>query len=555
VARLTFENVKKVQSSHAERFREIFVTCRRILGKSIWENILASLDAEALPEFFPVELKTLRSSHGLPDYIDDVARIEYARYHIQAQSTPSGNMIDTLSVNPMLKLVPVAWRNLVALIQAGADRAPQPQPAADSHVIIWRHPQTHLLQMREALDLDLLALKVVVEDVTFKQATAQGNGALATIKAAIERAKAEGLLVSPPSRIHRDVASIAPIKPAYEPFVTTETFVLQWHITQACDLHCRHCYDRSNRAFMPYDTAVAVLDDFGNFCNHMRVTGQVTFTGGNPLLYPHFTKLYRAARDRGFKLAILGNPAPISQVEDLVAIARPEFFQVSLEGLEAHNDAVRGPGHFARTLIFLKQMRELDVYTMVMLTLYRDNLDQVLPLAELLRDRTDFFTFNRLSAMGEGSQLSMVPPKRFRELLKDFEAAARHNPTMMLKDNLINLIRTNRGSEAFGGCTGYGCGAAFNFVALLSDGEVHACRKFPSLIGNINADRLVDIYQSERARQYRTGSEACRDCSLNVVCRGCPAVTYSCGLDVFKDKDPYCFKQTKQAGNKRQPVL
>ena len=33
--------------------------------------------------------------------------------------------------------------------------------------------------------------------------------------------------------------------------------------------------------------------------------------------------------------------------------------------------------------------------------------------------------------------------------------------------------------EPFGGCTGFGCGAAFNFMAVLPDGEVHACRKVP----------------------------------------------------------------------------
>jgi hypothetical protein len=53
------------------------------------------------------------------------------------------------------------------------------------------------------------------------------------------------------------------------------------------------------------------------------------------------------------------------------------------------------------------------MYTMVMLTLTRDNLDQVLPLAELLRDRADFFTFNRLSTVGEGASLQMPEKEAF----------------------------------------------------------------------------------------------------------------------------------------------
>ncbi len=525
-----------------KQFQEIFVTCHRILGDLTWGKILDTLESDAFPKHFPEQLRTLRSSHDLPGYIGDLARIEYALFRLKEQAGPSINTSDTLTVNPMLKLVRVAWRDLIALIRTEAREDLQPRAAPETHIIIWRHPGTGEINIREALDSDLLALKIVAEDIDLNQAAEQGGGAKAVIQAVLDRATFEGLLISPPSRIQRDMSSFSVVKPEFEPYLATDTFVLQWHITQVCDLHCKHCYDRSNRAFMPYDTAVAVLDDFELFCKDLRVKGQVTFTGGNPLLYPEFNNLYQAARDRGFKLAILGNPTPIGQIEDLLAIAKPEFFQVSLEGLAAHNDTVRGEGHFARTLTFLEQLRDLDVASMVMLTLYRDNLDQVLPLAELLRDRTDFFTFNRLAAMGEGAQLSMVAPESFRDFLKNLEAAALKNSTIMLKDNLINIIRQENGGQPFGGCTGYGCGAAFNFVALLSDGEVHACRKFPSLIGNINEDTLLNIYQSELAQKYRNGSEACQDCDVNIICRGCLAVTHSCGLDVFRDKDPYCFK-------------
>jgi radical SAM protein with 4Fe4S-binding SPASM domain len=78
-------------------------------------------------------------------------------------------------------------------------------------------------------------------------------------------------------------------------------------------------------------------------------------------------------------------------------------------------------------------------------------------------------------------------------------------------------------------------------MALLPDGEVHACRKFPSLVGNVLENGIYDIYHGRRARRYRAGSQACRDCGLNVVCRGCLAIAYSLGLDIFTDRDPFCF--------------
>ena len=178
---------------------------------------------------------------------------------------------------------------------------------------------------------------------------------------------------------------------------------------------------------------------------------------------------------------------------------------------------------------------------MVMLTLTRDNMGQVLPLSQRLRNRVDAFNFNRLSTVGEGATLLMPERDAFASFLREYINAAESNPIMGFKDNLMNITREQRGDMPFGGCTGHGCGAAFNFVALLPDGEVHACRKFPSLLGNILNTGLFDIYHSTLAQRYRTGALACQDCRLNRVCRGCMAITHSLGLDVFSDRDPFCF--------------
>ena len=149
-------------------------------------------------------------------------------------------------------------------------------------------------------------------------------------------------------------------------------------------------------------------------------------------------------------------------------------------------------------------------------------------------------TFNRLALFGEAASLELPTPDEYREFLEKYAAAQDSHPLLKLKDSLLNTIFERENSGLFGGCAGYGCGAAFNFVSILSDGEVHACRKFPSPIGNILTDSLEDVYNSKAACRYRSGSSACAGCSLNAVCRGCPAVSASLGLDPFSDKDPYC---------------
>jgi selenobiotic family peptide radical SAM maturase len=296
---------------------------------------------------------------------------------------------------------------------------------------------------------------------------------------------------------------------------------------------------------MELSQGIRVLDDLYDFCRTHHVFTQVTFTGGNPLLYPHFNTLYQEAADRGFMTSILGNPMPRRRIEEILARQKPEFYQVSLEGLRAQNDSVRGEGHFDRTLDFLDLLRELGIYSMVMLTLTRANMDEVLELAELLRNRVDLFTFNRLAMVGEGAALTSVAPEDFPGFLREYRQAATRNPCMGLKDNLFNLLNHEQGIPNGGGCAGYGCGAGFNFVSLLPDGEVHACRKLPSLIGNMYQQHLGEIYHGLLAVRYRQGSAACQGCEIRPVCGGCPAVAYGYGRDIFRDVDPYCWKEDR----------
>lgn len=320
-----------------------------------------------------------------------------------------------------------------------------------------------------------------------------------------------------------------------------QRFSLQWHITNACDMHCKHCYDRSKVSGTRLDEACRVLDDLRAFCAAREVQGSVCLTGGNAFLHPDFYDIAQAVVDRGFPLSILGNPVPRADLERLLAITKPTYYQVSLEGLRDHNDEIRGPGSFDRALAFLPVLRELGIVSIVMATLTRANRDQMIPLARLLKGKAGGFSWNRLSQVGEGAGLELPDRDSFAELVMQTLAEQRTNSTLTLKDNLCNVVLDALGQKLFGGCTGFGCGAAFNFVALLPSGEVHACRKFPSPIGDIHRSSFNEIWESEQAQVYRRGCSACDGCHLRAKCGGCLAVTSGQGLDPFADRDPFCF--------------
>ncbi len=474
-----------------------------------------------------------------PSYLSELNRLKQTILEVEQQGDQKRqNKLDGLCLNPTLHLIKLNWLNLPAQLQKNQPHPKPPQPGTEYALLYYNASD---LKIESANANDLLAIKIIAEDISSANAAQDGGVVIGVIDQILAAAVQRGFLLQPPSAIQRSPTTFPKGRDIPPNFFSASIFTLQWHITQVCDLHCKHCYDRSDRAPLPLDHGLKILDDLRHFCLTHHVQGQVSFSGGNPLLYPHFFELYQAAVDRNLQVAILGNPAPRDVMEKILAIQRPAFYQISLEGQATHNNFIRGAGHFKRVTQFLSLLRELKIYSMVMLTLTRDNLKQVIPLATELRDKANEFTYNRLAMVGEGAALLSVRPEEYNTFVEEYMAAANTNPIISLKDNLINISRRQHGAPPFGGCAGYGCGAAFNFFAILPDGEAHACRKLPSYIGNAFEQNINEIYHGEAARRYRAGTSACSSCDIRPVCNGCLAVTHGFSLNIFEDKDPYCF--------------
>lgn len=511
---------------------KVFPTCSQYLSEAVEEQ-LKSLTADDLPN----KLSQLAHSSGCPGFLPDLARVELAIHHLQSLKESEPLPVAEMQVNQNLELLEVAWSPLLRLLE---DKTVNPQQG-NQFLLFWRQPHSGKLCQSPASSVDLLALKVVVEGLDPVAVAKDAGCPVGDIDRALDQAVSKGLLFRPESTLRRQAEDFSFSDDTPQRFLQAEAFTLQWHITHRCDLHCRHCYDRSRRDDVSLAQGVDILDQMRAFCLQHNVYGQVSFSGGNPFMHPDFFALYRTAHERNLNLAILGNPVSETQLDALLQIARPVFYQVSLEGLQEHNDQIRGTGNFSAVLAFLELLQKKNIYSMVMLTLTQANLNQVLPLAELLRGRVDLFTYNRLSMVGEGASLESPRAEDYQLFVGEYLAAQRDNPAMALKDSLINIEREKQSAGLFGGCTGFGCGAAFNFVSLLPDGQVHACRKFPSPIGDINQQGLQAIYDSAAARAYRQGCRECQPCRLRPVCGGCLAVAHGYGLNPLEQKDPACF--------------
>lgn len=526
---------------------DLYPAVRRVAGLSATRDILS----RSTPDSFPETLARLLPSllPGAPAWLSELAQVERAVHAAKrwgrTGDLPNPRDVQEAIINPGLQALDVSWKNLCALrreLLDGAAEYREPERGREL-LLVWPMRSGEAV-MRPAGDDDLLALKIIGERLSTSHVARETGAPEAGLVRLLARAHQDGLIIKPPSRIAR--AQSTHPRPARDDVsfpgnaFHSRSFALQWHITQRCDLNCKHCYDRSPRADVTLEKGHHVLDQMARFCTERDVVGQVSFSGGNPLLHKHFFDFYSRAMDLGLNTAILGNPCSADILDRLCGIAPPVFYQVSLEGLEEHNNDIRGDGHFRRTLNFLALLRERGILAQVMLTLTEANQEQVVSLGEALAGLADSFTFNRLAPVGQGAALACAPVDTYPVFLRRYLEAARRQPHMEFKDSLFNTLFHDEGMPCFGGCTGSGCGAAYNFIAVLGDGAAHACRKMDSPIGNVHESGLAAVYDGEAAQRYRDGCSACDGCALRPGCGGCLAVAKGMGLDPLIERDPYC---------------
>lgn len=90
---------------------------------------------------------------------------------------------------------------------------------------------------------------------------------------------------------------------ASEVFIMKQYFAFQWHITDACDQRCKHCYIFSeDNGKKPDEMRWAQMEDtLRNCLDFCETYGRLPYfyiTGGDPILHPAFWRL-DAENERG----------------------------------------------------------------------------------------------------------------------------------------------------------------------------------------------------------------------------------------------------------------
>lgn len=335
-------------------------------------------------------------------------------------------------------------------------------------------------------------------------------------------------------------------------------FSFQWHITEACDQRCKHCYiyalgSRAESSMTSLENMLRILDNIKEFCRKANRAPYLYITGGDPILHPDFWRLMERLREEGVPFTLMGNPFHLTtKACQRIAECGCRKYQLSLDGLRETHDRIRQPGSYDATMAAIPVLQAAGVDVAIMTTVSRWNHREIPALIDAVVDaKADIFAFSRYCPDAE-SQDICCSPEEYRDLLgacwDRFEAHRGCGTTFNLKDHLWTLFKYEHGifdpvDFPDDGFVHGGCSCNYAHLTILSDGAVYACRRMESRVGNALEDDLYDLFTGTKLDEYRAYErfEKCSRCELLRFCRGCPAVAAGYHGDMYAP-DPQCWK-------------
>jgi len=329
-----------------------------------------------------------------------------------------------------------------------------------------------------------------------------------------------------------------------------DEFYFQWHLTEKCNLKCRHCYQSKDTVSeLPLKDLLVIIGKMEEALTKWGKQGTLSFTGGEPFLRRDDLHALMDRLDSSECLAyydILSNGSFITEREAKSLSSHPSLrrVQVSLEGASAErNDEIRGRGSFEGTIQAIRNLMAEHIDVSVMMTITRKNQDQVYPMIDLLKhEGVRTIALERLIPEGRGAEMSdlILSPEELHALCDHIYQIAVTNGSVriLMHRPLFGLVAPDDPT------VGALCSAGNNALTIMPDGTVYPCRRLPIPIGNVIADGFYKIwYGSDVLWQLRTPeklNKKCAKCDLLLKCRGCRAMAYFSSGD-FLGEDPQCW--------------
>ena len=329
------------------------------------------------------------------------------------------------------------------------------------------------------------------------------------------------------------------------------SFHLQWHITERCNLHCKHCYIDSSlfKKELSLENLQIILKNYFNqlkIWNLSKKESRISFTGGEPFLRKDFFDLlelcYKNKQITDYGILSNGTLLTekiVSRLKDL----NVRYFQVSLEGPKTINDNIRGTGTFDKIVHSIKLLKEKEIPVYVSMTVSRLNYRYVPFIVRLSQKlKIDFLSIRQVVPFGRGEQFKklVLSPQETKNLFDYFlkiKKRVKINIGVGCEDGIL-AQRMHYEPK--------GCSAGYTSMTILPNGDVYPCRRLPLFSGNLLKQSFREIYYNSKVfkdiRNLNNISETCASCPFVDQCNGgAKCINYAYFKNVFYPS-PQCWR-------------
>lgn len=341
--------------------------------------------------------------------------------------------------------------------------------------------------------------------------------------------------------------------------------LLQWHITERCNLRCKHCYQNDYETNeLDYSVLLQFLEQFANFIislskqKKQKIPAHITITGGEPFIRDDFIDLLEEfAQSRLlFSYGILSNGLLINdQIIKKLTETKPAFIQFSIEGNKKTHDSIRGKGNYVKTKTILKKLHKAGIRTLISFTAHKQNFKDFKQVAKLAHEtNTSRLWADRLIPMGSGEQLQILSPEETDYFFNIMYKEKKRRRSFSQSKTEIAMHRALQFHKSGG--HPYHCTAGESLLTIDANGNLLPCRRMPIKVGNLQDNTIETLYQNspllKALRNPLNTSNECDQCLYKNLCRGgLKCLSYTINGNPFT-RDPGCsftISNAKQAKN------
>lgn len=308
-----------------------------------------------------------------------------------------------------------------------------------------------------------------------------------------------------------------------------DSISFQWHITDLCNLRCKHCYQENFK-----DDNDLSLDKIKIIINNLSLQFNkisVNITGGEPLfkkdLFEILDILSESKQIKRFNIITNGTLLNLKNIEKLEEYKKLEELKISIDGIKL-NDLIRGNGILqivSKNIKIIKNIKKI-----IMFTASSINYSEIEDVIQYSNENADGIIIERFVPLGTGLNMKDAYLKS-----NEWEYIVRYISDIYQIENLNELAKFRAFYIDFYSDEIYGalCNIGESF-AIMPDGTIYPCRRLPINLGNA----LNEFNIKKKINDFRRMIEEnldikCKSCKNFNECIGCRAGVYAIKNNLF----------------------